>query len=105
SAAKCSPFIDALEGKTDIRAVWRNMIDSVCQNFSEPAECRADFLKAESRPNPGERIKLDVLRYGWVRCSVQFLKTSDLQQGESMRLSLEKSFRLRFRIKAFPCAD
>jgi len=105
SVAQCSPFIDALEGKTDIRTVWRGVINSQCQKTSKPEECEANFLKADNGPNPSERIKFDVLTYGWRRCSVPFLKTSDLQKGESMRAALEKSFRRRFKVKAFPCAD
>jgi hypothetical protein len=105
SAAKCSPFIDALEGKTDIRAIWRRVIDSQCQKNTSPEWCKADFLKAESRPNLSERIKYDVLTYGWGSCSVPFRKTSDLQKRESMRMALEKGFRRRFKIKAYPCND
>jgi hypothetical protein len=106
SVAKCSPFIDALEGKTDIRAVWREAIRSQwCQTNSRPEECRANHLKAEGSPNEDDRIKSDVLTYGWGNCSVPFLKTSDVQKGESMRKALEKSFRQRFKVKAFPCAD
>jgi hypothetical protein len=105
SAPKCSPFIDALEGKTDIRAVWRNMIGSVCQSFSEPAECRANFLKAESKPSPEDAIKLDVLAFGWRACSTGYLKANDLRLRDSMLAALKKSFRRRFKVKAFPCAD
>jgi hypothetical protein len=105
SAAKCSPFIDALEGKTNIRAVWRDMIGSFCQSFSKPTECRADFLKAESRPNAEDAIRLDVLGFGWNNCSTAYLKTGDLSHREAMRAALEKSFRRRFKVKVFPCAD
>ncbi len=105
SAAQCSPFIDALEGKSDIRAVWRDMINSQCRTNAQPEACRADFFAAEKRPNPEERIKLDVLDFGWVHCSVPYLMTSDLRKGESMRVALEKSFRRRFKVKAHPCSD
>jgi hypothetical protein len=105
SVKECSVFIDALEGKTDIRAVWHGVINSQCQKSASPEWCKADFLKHGSAPNSGERIKYDVLEDGWNSCSVPYLKTSDLQKGESMRMALEKQFRRRFRIKAFPCAD
>jgi hypothetical protein len=105
SAPKCSPFIDALEGKTDIRAVWRNMIGSVCQNFSDPNECRANFLKAESKPSPEDAIKYDVLMFGWNSCSTRYLKENDLHLRDSMLEAIEKKFRRRFKVKAFPCAD
>src|SRR5262249_8428062 len=30
SVAQCGKFIDALEGKTDIKSVWRDMVNSYC---------------------------------------------------------------------------
>jgi hypothetical protein len=105
SAPQCSSYIDALEGKTDIRAAWHNMIDSFCKGNSKPAECRANHLKAESKPNAEDAIKYDVLMSGWNNCSTGYLKTNDLNVRDSMRHSLEKDFRRRFKVKAFPCAD
>jgi hypothetical protein len=105
SAPKCSPFLDALEGKTDIRAVWRNMIDSVCQSFSDPNECRANFRKAESKPSPEDAIKYDVLMFGWNNCSTEYLKANDLHLRDSMLAAIKKNFHQRFKVKAFPCAD
>jgi len=106
SAATCSRFIDALEGKTDLRAVWLEVINSTCQKVLAPRDkCRADALKKESGPNAGQHIQMGVLEFGWGNCSVPYLKTSDLQKGESMRKALEKTFRRRFKVKAFPCAD
>jgi hypothetical protein len=105
SAEACSPFIDALEGKTDIRAVWRDVIETECRKNFDPVSCRASFLAADSRPNPDEAIKLDVLTDGWGNCSVRYLKTSDMQTREAMRDALIKSFRRRFKIKAYPCSN
>jgi hypothetical protein len=105
SAPKCSPFIDALEGKTDIRAVWRDVIDDNCRKNSRPDECKANFLEAESKASPEDAIKRDVLNYGWNTCSTEFLKQNNLQLRDSMRAKLEKEFRRRFRVKAFPCSD
>ena len=105
SAAKCSPFIDALEGKTDIRAVWRDMVEARCRESDNPEKCKAAEFSAESRANAADAIKLDVLEFGWTHCSVPFLKTNDLRPRTSMRAALEKSFRRRFKVKAFPCAD
>jgi len=105
SVAKCSPFIDALEGKTDIRAVWRDMVETQCRDNGSPEECKAALFSAESRPNAKDAIRLQVLTYGWISCSVAYLKTSDLRPSTSMRVALQKSFRRRFKVKAFPCAD
>jgi hypothetical protein len=105
SAAKCSPFIDALEGKTDIRAVWRDMVEAQCRENASPEKCKAVQFSAESRPNAADVIRLDVLQFGWNNCSTAYLKTSDEGRRETMRAALEKNFRRRFKVKAFPCAD
>jgi hypothetical protein len=105
SVAQCSPFIDALEGKTDIRAVWRDMINSLCAKDSRAEVCRARFLAAENGSNPEERIKLDVLTFGWQNCSARHPGVNNDQEAETMRAQLEKSFRRRFRVKTYPCGD
>lgn len=105
SAAKCSTFIDALEGKTDIRAVWRDVVEAQCRENGDPEKCKAAHYSAENRPNAADAIRLDVLGFGWTSCSTSYLKANDMRTAELMRSGLEKSFRRRFKVKAFPCAD
>ena len=105
SAAKCSPWIDALEGKTNIRAVWRDMVEAQCRENGSPEECKAAHFSAESRPNAADAIRLDILTFGWTTCSVAYLKTSDESRDVAIQAALEKGFRRRFKVKAFPCAD
>lgn len=104
SAAHCSPFIDALEGKTDIRAVWREVINASCRTNAEPEACRSGALGGENRPVTDDSIKLDVLTYGWAQCSVPYLKVNN-GRAPPMRAALQASFRRLFRTKAFPCSD
>ncbi|UPJ53166.1 hypothetical protein IVB30_18740 [Bradyrhizobium sp. 200] len=107
SAAQCSGYVDALEGKTDIRRVWRELVVSSCQNNSRPEECKARFLSAEGRPDEAERIRKDVLSAGWRNCSTPYLKTGNSvsRTARSMQAKLELSFRKRFRMTRAPCAD
>jgi hypothetical protein len=105
AAAKCSPFIDALEGKIDIRAVWHDLINSQCANNSRPEICRASSFSAENGPNLEARMKLDVLTFGWQNCSAHYLKINNEQEAETMRAQLEKNFRRRFKVKNYPCGD
>lgn len=105
SVAKCSSYIDALEGKTDIREVWRGVVDATCQKNSRPDECKADHHSAASRPNGEDSIKLDVLGFGWNNCSTAYLKRNAFTaRTEKMHDALERQFRRRFKIKAFPCS-
>lgn len=106
SAAKCSVFIDALEGKADIRAVWRDTIASHCRLFASPEDCRRSALQEGSRPDADEKLRDFVLSFGWNNCSTSYLKKNEwAKKSESMRKAIEASFRRRFKVKTFPCAD
>jgi hypothetical protein len=104
SAAKCSRFIDGLEGKADIITVWREMINSRCQSFASPGMCRAEHFSDEGKPDAMERIRYDVLHYGWNNCSTAYLKVNQKQSNE-IRRALEREFRFRFRVKRPACGD
>lgn len=106
SAEKCSVFIDALEGKTDIRAVWRDTIASHCRSNANPEECRTRALQEGSRPDADEQIRDFVLGFGWNNCSTRYTRKGEwAKKTESMRKAIEASFRRRFKVKTFPCAD
>lgn len=106
AAAKCSHFVDALEGKTDLRAVWHETIDSQCRVFANPEECRIEAQRGQSDPDADDLKKFYVLEFGWNKCSTRYLKTNEwAERAESMRKALEVNFRRRFKVKAFPCAD
>ena len=109
SAAKCSPFIDALEGKTDIQAVWHDLVETRCRADVNPDKCKTERFAAEkqrfTKVNAADAIRLEVLLFGWNNCSVPYLKTSSLSRREARREAIEKQFRQRFKVKAFPCAD
>lgn len=102
SAAKCSRFIDALEGKTDLQAVWRDVINARCRSHADPGSCKADF---EKKPPAAEQTRFDVLEYGWKHCSAAYLKIAELKKREQARSALEKSLRRLVSIKAYPCDD
>jgi hypothetical protein len=105
SAAKCSRFIDALEGKVDIMTVWREMADSHCQRYASPDACRTEFLADEGKADAMDRIRYAVLEFGWNNCSAAYLKGADQKQSEKMRLALIREFNLRFKMKRPACSD
>lgn len=106
SVAACSAYIDVLEGKTDLRAFWREMTDAKCRTYADPERCRIDSQKGHGDPDADERRRSDVLGFGWNNCSTRYLKMNVwAAKLESMRKALAASFRRRFKIKAFPCAD
>jgi hypothetical protein len=107
SIAQCSGYVDALEGKTDIRRVWHELVVSSCQKNSRPEECRAWHFAAEGQPDEAERIRKDLLTWGWQNCSTPYLKTGNSvsRTARSMQAKLELGFRKRFRMTRAPCAD
>lgn len=106
SASACSGYIDVLDGKVDLRTFWREMTDTKCRASADPERCRIDAQKGHGDPDADKQRRWDVLSFGWNNCSTRFLKKNVwAQKSESMRKALEASFRRRFKIKAFPCAD
>jgi hypothetical protein len=107
SATHCSGYVDALDGKIDIRRVWRELIISTCQKNSMPEECKAKHFAGEGQPDEEKRIRWDVLTWGWQNCSTRYLKTGNSvsEKAESLRARLEAGFRKRFRMTRAPCAD
>jgi hypothetical protein len=103
SAAKCSPFIDGLEGKADLMTLWRDMVNSQCQKNISPTTCRDSFFSNEKQPDGLDRIKRDVLIFGWNSCSTRYMKVNDNKRAEEMRMALTREFRLRFPITKGAC--
>jgi hypothetical protein len=106
SAAKCSSFIDALEGKADIMTVWRGMVNSHCQYNASPSACRADFFSHEGKADAMDWVRYDVLGFGWTRCSTPYSKVNvDRKRSEEMLAALAREFARRFKIKRPPCSE
>jgi hypothetical protein len=105
AVAKCSIYIDALEGKRDLRTAWRDVIASTCRRNASPDACEADFLAAETRSNADARIRRDVLDFGWKNCADSYLRDPYRRERASLTTALEKQFRRLFKVKAYPCAD
>jgi hypothetical protein len=57
SVAKCSPFIDGLEGQADLMTLWRDMVILRCQQNGSPSTCRDSFFSHEKQPDALDRIK------------------------------------------------
>jgi hypothetical protein len=104
SAAKCSRFIDALEGKADIMTVWREMVDSFCQSNGSPAACRAHFSH-EGEADAMDWVRSDVLQFGWNNCSTPYLKVANRKRADEIKSALVREFNLRFKIKTPACSD
>jgi hypothetical protein len=107
SAPYCSRFLDGLDGKADLKEVWREVVNSLCETFHQKEACRAERFAAENAPDAADRIRRDVLNYGWNNCSTRYIKTGNFisERVEALETKLEAAFRARFKIKRPPCSD
>lgn len=103
----CSRYPDALEGKSDLKQTWRNLVIAICAKNSNPVACRSDHWAAEQQPDATDRIRSDLLTYGWQNCTAEYLKMSEAnpvgRQARSLERELEVKFRARFRMTGAPC--
>ena len=96
AAATCTPFIDALEGKTDMTSVFRETVSAVCSTNGSPASCVQRALASDAR--------VFLLEFGWHNCAIKYMKISqDRVRREQMRDQLEKQFRRLFNVKTGKC--
>jgi hypothetical protein len=104
SALSCSRYLDAFEEEIDLRQIWRELITSECRDNYKPEACRAAFLAVEGQPDATERIKSDVLTYGWQSCSARYLKTGNsvAEEAASHERELGAKFEARFQMTP-PC--
>jgi hypothetical protein len=104
SSVHCSRFVDALEGKIDIKTVWRDVVNSSCETVYEPAACRASDFAHETKPDATEWIRRDVFNFGWNNCSTPYLQVNETRKkAEAIRAKLEAEFHARFKIKRHRC--
>jgi hypothetical protein len=99
-AAACSPFVDALEGKTDLMAAFQQTLDERCRGDAAPAQCvERGHAKAETADGM-HWVRLYVIKFGWSSCASEFTsRTVDSNKLELMRIALEQQFRHAFKAK------
>lgn len=104
AAAACSRFIDALEGRTDIIATFRDMARQVCSRNASPASCNAGFISQSQRPDGKDWVRLQVTSFGWNNCATEFtVANAGRKKRDQMRTQLEGQFKRLFKIKQDNC--
>lgn len=95
-AAACAPFVDALEGKSDIKAMFRQMLVQSCEKNVSQRACVDTGLTKDMR--------VQVLVYGWHNCANNFrIENTDAKRRDQMHAQLEKQFRRQFKVKEIKC--
>jgi hypothetical protein len=98
-ASSCTRFIDALEGRTDTRAFFREFVAESCKKNSSPARCVEEL----SAKDPHFLL----LTFGWGNCANQYTSrnNADGAQRERMRTRLQTQFSRLFKVKTIFCED
>jgi hypothetical protein len=103
-AAACSGFIDALEGKKDLQASFREVLAENCSLSVSPGECAQRGFADLSKPDGIERARLYLTVYGWSNCAVKYnTRNTEAQKLEQMRAGLDAQFRRTFKVVQNKC--
>lgn len=102
-AAACSPFVDALEGKRDIMAAFRQTVSQRCSGADRAACIEREDARAQ-KDDGNDWVRLYLVKFGWNSCAGEFTRRNeDSRKLELMRAGLEEQFRQTFKITKDRC--
>jgi hypothetical protein len=101
AAKTCARFVDALEGKTDLNAMFETVLQESCKDNADTASCLARGRKKSG--NTAE-MKVDVQGYGWNNCAIDFMLINAPQE-QTERQKLSDVFLKRFKAKQDTCEN
>ena len=105
-AAACSRFIDALDGKSEVLAVFRETLDQNCSQNASPELCIGRQIENSQKPDGIEWVRLYLLGFGWNNCANKFaVRTTDGKKLARMRAQLETEFRRQFKVAKEKCDE
>jgi hypothetical protein len=103
-AAACSGFIDALEGKKDLLATYRETLALHCGRNASPGQCLQRGYDDLNKPDGTERARLYLTTFGWSNCAVKYnIRNAQSRELTEMRDGLEKEFRRTFKVVQTQC--
>jgi hypothetical protein len=101
AAKSCARFVDALEGKTDLNAMFETVLQESCKDNADTASCLARGRKKSG--NVAE-MKVEVQGYGWNNCAVGFLLLAADREQET-RQAMSEAFLKRFKAEQMECEN
>ena len=88
----CDAFVDALEGKTDLTALWRATIRKNCADNASPAACRQRNEVQGNGPDGETWKRIYLMGFGWGNCAVNHT-TFNTEEGERSTAQRERLFK------------
>jgi hypothetical protein len=100
----CLRFVEAMEGKTNLAAVFRDTVEENCRSHVSPALCvQREFAEAH-RAAGDEGMRLYLTTYAWTNCTVPHtLGNATAVPMGRLRENLEEQFRRTFRVTQDHC--
>jgi hypothetical protein len=96
----CSEYVDALDGKTDLDAIWAKTVEASCRQNASPAACQNRDRAEAQKPDGLERKRLLVLNFGWNNCAVGFMRMNALSDARNrMRDAIAKKLKAQFKVR------
>ncbi len=107
AAKACGRFVDALEGKSDIKAAWRELVATTCARNADPARCRRTRGEEAKGPDGPARMRLFVVGFGWNNCATGFaaFNGSARARVDALREAASKRVDAAFRVSEECGAD
>jgi len=105
-AAACTPFVDALEGKTDIMKVFHETLRAQCQRNASPTQCVNREIERSQRPDGMEWVRHFLFGFGWNNCAVRYVTAWNFTGAiADQRTELERRFKDLFAVEKDECDD
>lgn len=103
-AAACSGFVDALEGKKDLIATFRQTVEQSCKRNLSPIQCTEGELANASKPDGAAWVRLYLTTFGWQNCAVKYnYRNVEADRLARMRAGVEREFRRAFKVVQSKC--
>lgn len=100
AAPHCDAFVDALEGKADMDALFRKSLADGCKDNASPNACRQRYESQASGPDGDAVKRLYLTNFGWGNCATRYTAVNvGSDQLTAMREKTLKVFRRTYRVK------
>jgi hypothetical protein len=105
-AAACAPFVDALEGKTDIMKVFHDALRAQCQRNASPIQCVDREIERSQRPDGMEWVRHFLIGFGWNNCAIKYVTAWNFGGAiAEQRSELERRFNELMPVEKSECDD